>query len=182
MLSDVIRRFRAALGFSLAFLPAASCRDSLGPVPVLLVTDAASYVAALGPQIGTTRIHSFTVIARFTNRSRYTVHLSRCFSHTPYPIHGVDTVDRVSEAAYNPAWACVGANYFDVLPGESRVDTLQLRAPMAFNGITGEPMGVFEGDFVLVYPMYACLDETPECTEPVTEPARSGVFRVTRAN
>ena len=158
------------------------CRENpIGPLPTTLVTDAATYSAAVGDPIGAARHHSFTVIARFTNTSRHTVHLSRCFHDTPYPIYYIDTVNRIPEAAYSPSWGCVGGNYFDVAPGASRVDTLPITAPWAFDGRTGEPFGVFEGDFVLIYPMYACLDGTPECREPLHELARSGVFTVTRA-
>jgi hypothetical protein len=122
------------------------------------------------------------LIARFTNTSRYILHLSRCFHDTPYPIYGVSSADGNIEVAYSPGWACVGGNYFDVAPGESRVDTLALRAPWGINGITGEPMGVFEGRFVLVYEMYGCEDDAPQCTDPVHGTARSNVFTVTRSS
>ena len=160
-----------------------ACRDNpLAPLPSTLSTDAVRYVAVPGNPIGATREYSFTIVARFTNSGRYTVFLSRCFSDTPYPIFGIDVVGSDTASAYSPGWACVGGNYFRVAPGESRSDTLPIRAPWGIDGRTGIPFGVFEGRFVLAYEMYGCADETPECKVPIRGVARSSVFAVTRAN
>ena len=60
--------------------------EPTAPLPASLTTDAVHYVASAGSWLGATRQYSFTLVARFTNTSRYTVHLSRCFQDAPYPI------------------------------------------------------------------------------------------------
>ena len=177
-----MRCFSFRPGCAVALLASLACRDNpLAPLPATLVTDATRYTALPGNQLGMIREYSFTIVARFTNSSRYTVHLSRCYSNTPYPIYGIDVVGQDTTAAYSPGWACVGGNYFHVAPGQTRVDTLPVRAPWGMDGRTGEAFGVFEGQFVVVYEMYGCVDETPECKTPIIGSARSGVFTVTRA-
>lgn len=167
----------------LAPLALASCDNPTAPIPNNLTTDAVRYVAVAGAPVGTGREYSFTLIARFTNASRYTVHLSRCFHDTPYPIHGIRSAgDADEEVAYNPGWGCVGGRYFHVAPGETRVDTLPIRAPWGIDGRTGIPRGAFDGRFALLYEMYSCVDESTTCSEPIHGMARSNVFTVIRSD
>lgn len=166
----------------LAPLASLACSgEPTAPLPASLTTDAVHYVASPGGQLGATREYSFTLIARFTNTSRYTVHLSRCFHDTPYPVYAILTADGDTTAAYDPGWGCVGGLHFHVAPGETRVDTLPVRAPWGIDATTDTALGVFEGRFVLIYQMYGCLDETPQCTTPVYGNARSAVFTVSRS-
>jgi hypothetical protein len=170
---------RTIVSLAALVLTTASCRDPLAPLEISLTTDASSYVAELGAPLGTTREHSFTVIATFTNRSTQTVFLSRCFQSTPYPIYGIVTSARDTMSAYDPGWGCVGGHFFHVAAGETRIDTLPVRAPWGINGLTGEPLGVFEGEFALVYHVYACI-ETTSCTGIPNANVQSRIFRVTR--
>jgi len=172
-LARIARKLLPVVGLACSGEPTA-------PLPASLTTDAVHYVAVRGGQFGPTREYSFTLVARFTNTSRYTVHLSRCFQDTPYPIYGILTADGDTTAAYDPSWGCVGGLHFLVAPGESRVDTLPVRAPWGVDATANTAMGVFEGRFVLIYEMYGCADETPQCTTPVYGNARSGVFTVSR--
>lgn len=152
----------------------------LEPLPSPLVTNAAHYVAIPGARIGSSQEHSFTIIATFTNTSRFVVNLARCFPDTPYPIYDIVSADRDTSVAYSPGWACPGPSYFRVQPGLTRVDTLLVRGPNAFNGLTGEVFGLFEGRFVLSYNWHACTGETSQCASPIHGNARSGAFTVTR--
>ena len=170
-----------AVAFAWALLP--GCGDHpTAPLPAELTTDATQYLAAAGAPLGTGREYTFTLIARFTNGSRYTVHLSRCTYDASTPIYGVASADGNAEVAYSPGWGCPGGNYFHVAPGESRIDTLAIRGPWSMDGRTGAPMGVFDGRFVLVYEMYGCVDETPACSQPIYGTARSNVFTVIRSD
>ena len=173
---------RLTVGFSLLTLIGVACSgEPTAPLPASLNTDAAHYVAAPGPSLGTIRQYSFTIIARFTNRSAYTVHLGRCFSDTPFPIHGILNAGGDTTVAYDPGWSCVGGNFFHVAPGETRVDTLPIQAPWGVDGRTHLPIGVFEGRFALTYSIYGCTDEALECESPLYGTTRSAVFTVTKA-
>ena len=169
------------VGSTLATLIGLACGgDPTAPLPASLITDATQYVAVPGASLGATRQFSFTIIARFTNRSAYTVHLARCFPDTPFPIHGIVNAGGDTTVAYDPGWSCVGGSYFHVAPGETRLDTLPIQAPWGFDGRTNLPIGVFEGRFALAYSIYGCADETPECKSPLYATTRSAVFTVTK--
>lgn len=174
---------KVAMGVTKRLIPMVmlSCGEApLEPLPSPLVTNANHYVAIPGAPIASSRDHRFTIIATFTNTSRHVVNLARCFPDTPYPIYDIVSADRDTSVAYSPGWACPGPSYFRVEPGLTRVDTLFVRGPNAFNGLTGEVFGVLEGRFVLSYDWYACTDETPQCTSPIHGKARSGTFTVIR--
>jgi hypothetical protein len=149
--------------------------DPVSPLPSSIVTDAASYVAAPGIVHGIDG-YVFTVIARFTNRSKHTVYLGKCYQDFLYPVYGVGVAGRDTSAAYDPGWDCVGGLYFAVGPGMTRVDTLRVASPNAFDqfGL----IGVLEGRFFLSYEIYGCADETAECRQPLHAVAHSNVFRV----
>lgn len=125
-------------------------------------TDATLYVAE--PVVEGSRSYAFTVVAEFTNQTDRTIYLDRCFPDTPYPIFGVRLIgasDPMDEgSAFDPYWGCVGGSHqFEVLAGQSRTDTLRLRAPNAVDGRTGEILGVLEGRVRLVYGAAFCPNE-----------------------
>jgi len=167
-----------------ASLTATACSDlGFGPGwdDPQIVTDQASYTARVIEENGTWTQYGFTLVARFTNKTKDDLYLGRCFPDTPIPIYGVKSVDDPEGwgAGYSFAWACVGENGFLIEPGESRVDTLQMHGPNAWSGKTGEPYGVLEGRFRLVYSVRYCLD----CRDRPPEELRvSNVFRVTLAD
>jgi hypothetical protein len=83
------------------------------------------------------------------------------------------------EVAYNPVWACVGHDTFiEVLPGETRADTLTLWGPNAFDDKTGEPFGVLEGRMQIGYQAKSCADQFDPCELP-QEATTSNLFTVT---
>jgi len=159
-----------------------ACGDHpTSPARAALTTDATQYVAAAGHPLGTGRVYSFTLISRFTNTGTDTVHLSRCFPDTPYPIHGISSADGNLEVAYDPGWGCPAGSYFAVAPGTTRVDTLPIQGPWSVDGRTGVPLGVFEGRFVLLFDTFRCLNQSSSCS-PTRAAVRSNTFTVTRSD
>lgn len=112
-----------------------------------------------------TRYH-FTLVSRFENRSQKAIYLGRCFPDSKQPLFSVVNADSASsgdfknEPAYGQVWACVGHDrQFEILPGQVRVDTLDVEGPNGFNGITGEPHGHVEGTFRLYFEARTKRDE-----------------------
>jgi hypothetical protein len=100
------------------------------------------------------------VVARLTNRSSQTVYLERCYPDWSYPIYGVETVGSDQDAAYDPAWGCVGHDHpIVVTAGETRTDSLQLTGPNMWDGHTHIPLGTLIGRFRLSYPLRMCPGE-----------------------
>jgi len=99
------------------------------------------------------------VVARFTNETDQPLYLSRCYPDTSYPIYGVVATNADLEAGYNPVWACVGHDHPIVVGrGETRVDSLRITGPNAWDGYTSEPFGTLTGAFRLSYNIAACPD------------------------
>ena len=89
------------------------CSDPTGTgLHSALQTDRASYVAQSLGGSGSAQRFGFTVTARFVNSSNDTLFLAWCYPDSPYPIYGVELVNRATTdmwgAAYGSAWACVG--------------------------------------------------------------------------
>jgi hypothetical protein len=150
-----------------------ACSDTpVGPVAAALSTDAASYVAMPNAPLGGGYEYTFSVIAPLTNNSANVVSLSRCAEATPSPIYRGGVVGQVTTSAFDPGGGCPAGLWYRVPAGSTRVDTLPLRGPWGGDGVTGEALGVFEGDFRLVYLLYGDSDG------PVT--VHSNVFSVSR--
>lgn len=108
------------------------CSDTVATVvrdeSVPLQTDRLSYEAVHVSGEGSYRVYGFELVATFTNHTERTVYLDRCGPTTTTPMFGVLGVG--FDAAYDPAWGCVGHNQqFVVGPGQARVDTLRIRGP-----------------------------------------------------
>lgn len=139
-----------------------ACKDCF------LTTDKAAYVAPQMHGDGAlvhTRYH-FRLVSRFENRSKQPIYLHRCFRNSEQPLFSVVNVDSASvgdwknEPAYAQPWACVGHDrQFEILPGEVRIDTLEVEGPNSFNGRTGEPHGRVEGTFRLYFEAHTGRDE-----------------------
>ena len=115
-------------------------------------TDAREYTARRFEGTGHFARYRFTVVSRFENRSANPRYFARCFPNTPTPIFSVMAADISTESAYAQISACVGHDQqFEVPPGATRVDTIQVEGPNTFNGITNEPYGVKEGIFRLFF-------------------------------
>jgi hypothetical protein len=113
-----------------------------------ITTDATNYVAELVPGSAPYAQYSFRVIVRTTNRSPSVVGLGRCWPSSRTPIYSVATHadSRDKLAAYNPIWACVGGHTpLMIWPGGTRVDTLFVRGPNSFDGVTGQGFGETTG-------------------------------------
>jgi hypothetical protein len=174
----------ATLGLGLsAALSASACADVFKPEPGggALTTDRPEYVARYVGGSGTLSSYGFTVVARFENPTDSTIYLQRCNRGRPGPIYYVALVNapRSSESAYLPNWACVGPDIqFAVAPGAVRFDTLELLGPNAWNGYTGQPLGIFEGIMRIGYDLRGrgCPDDV-FCRDLEA----SNTFRVTLA-
>lgn len=146
-----------------------------------LSTDRASYTATYEDGDGSYRRYGFTVVARYTNRTKAPIYLARCYPDSPHPIYGVNLVedDDSWRAWYNGAWACVGHESQIVVPsGGTRVDTLRLSGPTAWDGVTGQPLGVSSGRMQLAYEVQSCRGDG-ECRLPRAA-GLSNEFEVTR--
>jgi hypothetical protein len=124
-----------------------------------LRTDRNLYEATFLRGEDTYRTYALTVVARFTNTTDQPLYLSRCYPATSYPIYGVVSINADQEAGYNPVWACVGHDHPIVVgSGETRVDSLRIAGPNAWDGSTKEPFGTLTGRFRLSYPIATCPD------------------------
>jgi hypothetical protein len=122
-----------------------------------LGTDRNLYEATLVGGEGSYRTYALTMVARFTNGMDRPVYLGRCLADTDSPIYGVLSAEPALEAGYDPVWACVGHDHPIVVgAGETRVDTLRIAGPNAWDGHTKEPLGTLAGRFQLSYRVGAC--------------------------
>ena len=158
--------------------PPDAFRDTSSPV----LTDKTLYIARpeFADCTGPGCPHAFTVEASYTNRTDRPLYLARCYPDSEAPIYGVRLValGGEDESAYNLVWACVGHDEaIEVLPGETRVDTLRLEGPNAFDGETGEPYGALEGEFQLNYQVQICPEEDLTCIL-IYAAGRSNIFEV----
>ena len=147
-----------------------------------LRTQTTGYLARYEGGDGGNAQYGFTVVARFTNATARTVYLENCFGRPGEgPIFGLELLDRTTDRfgpAYAPVWACVGvdlAHMIAIRPGATRVDTLHLTGPNAVDGVTQQPLGVFEGRMRLVYTVFT------DDGQPASELGRSNTFQVQRA-
>jgi hypothetical protein len=106
--------------------------------------------------------YEFQVIARLENQSDHTLYLDRCYPDDSVPIWGVVLVapENPDGAAYDQVWACVGVDSpIVVVPGGTRVDTLRVSGPNAFQG--GAPLGQLDGVFRVGYVAWTCSSPGP---------------------
>ncbi len=141
------------------------------PPPGPFTTDAVVYTA--------TKVrdgqYTLRVVARYTNSTSGTLYLARCYPSSPTPIYSVQllTPGNKDGAAWNPGWGCVGHNQQIVVqPSQTRVDTLELYAPNALDGITHVPYGAFEGTVRLGYGVLTCPGELPCGSTPIPDSMR----------
>jgi hypothetical protein len=124
---------------------------------VTLRTDRAAYSATPIGGEGPYRTYAATLVAQVTNGMSRPVYLQRCYPETPYPIYGIVSAEEGREAAYNPAWACVGHDLpIVVSAGYTRTDSLRIAGPNAWDGRTKEPFGDLVGRFRLSYAVGTC--------------------------
>jgi hypothetical protein len=168
-----LRVAATALAFPLALRESSLVAQEPSPLHV----DQTDYQAICIEGKGEDCSYGFTLIARFENQTADTIYVSRCRPRDRTPKYGVDAIDDTTEyAAYAKFWACVGHNFPIVIaPRASRVDTLRLDGPQAFDGRANAPIGKFEGKFQLTYWVRRCRLVQPTC-QPVLQ--RSEAFRV----
>jgi hypothetical protein len=151
----------AALILVVACGTATAARNA-DPASSGLHTDRTAYVATRVGGEGVYTQYGFRVEARFNNMSRDTLYLARCYPESPTPIYGVELVDTPAAsfregAAYSGAWACVGHDrQIAVAPHSSRVDTLLIRGPNAWDGVSHIPFGTLTGRMRLRYEVQRC--------------------------
>ncbi len=128
--------------------------------------------------------YSFTVVARYENRTAGPLYLSRCRPEDRTPMYSIPLIDDSANAtegsAYDGAWGCVGhESPIVIAPRATRVDTLRIEGPNIFDGHTMAPQGKLEGDFRLVYEVGTCSrGGEAKCLLPIEE-RRSASFHVT---
>lgn len=156
------------------------CSDTVATVirdeSLPLQTDRLSYEAVHVSGEGAYQVYGFEVVATFTNHTERTVYLDRCGPTSTTPMFGMRGVG--FDAAYDPAWGCVGHNQQFVLgPGQARVDTLRINGPNEWSR-EGEPRGKLDGLFELQYGVRFCPGE---CANQAPDAAgASNQFRVSR--
>lgn len=148
------------------------------PPPGVFTTNSTSYEARLVDSVY--RVYRFTVITRYTNTTSSTLYLERCYPTSPIPIYGVLLVSPAdSVSAYSPAWACVGHEHQIGVPaGATRVDTLELTGPNAFDSHTFVGLGVLEGTMRLGFSPMTCSDINTVCPINIDSLRYSNEFTV----
>src|SRR5207248_4714557 len=147
-----------------SLLLAAVCGErNLGPVPDgPFTTDSTGYVA-VGTKGKQSTSYRFTVISRLQNRGSVPLYIDRCRPDSRQPLYSVGLAANADtaryrrhrsandESAYMAIGACVGTdNPFEILPGEARIDTVEVRGPNEFDGHTMKPIGTTSGRFQMV--------------------------------
>lgn len=148
------------------------------PPPGVFTTNSTSYRGRLVDSVY--KVYKFTVVTRYTNPTSSTIYLERCYPASPIPIYGVLLVSPAdSVSAYSPAWACVGHEHqIGVPPGATRVDTLELTGPNAFDNHTFVGLGVLEGRMRLGFSPMSCSDINDRCPINVDSLRYSNEFTV----
>ena len=165
-----------ALGAITESLPAQSHQASLPPSP--LQVDRPDYTAVCIEGSGIPCRYRFTLVASYENETADTLYLDRCTPRNHGPMYGIEAVDDTADAAYDPAWGCVGGvSPIVIAPHTTRVDTLRIEGPNQFDGHTHAPMGKLEGAFRLLYDVGSCRPGRTTC-QLRSVPQRSGTFRV----
>ena len=126
-------------------------------------TDSVAYTARLiqEPWSGV-RIYGFTLVTRFTNPTQAPLYLWTCHPDAAPPVYSILAPDGVFDGvAYNMAWACVGHDRpIRVDPGATRTDTINVRGPNRFDGITHQQIDhIVEGKFQLQFAVQSCRTE-----------------------
>lgn len=133
---------------------AAACRDhTLVRGPLQLTTDSASYVAV--ESINSLGLQRFdlSMVVRLENRGSTDVILQQCTTGEPTPAFGVAMAAIANDwaSAYMADPSCVAAPPLMLRAGETRIDTLWLVGPRAYDGETLAPLGFLEGTMRIVY-------------------------------
>lgn len=151
------------------------CREApTAPIAVALELDRDTYVAGALDAQGR---YAFTVIVHYVNRTDGPIYFARCAVDSLTPSHSVPTAGGVSRSGYDAASACSAFPALELRPGDARTDSLLLQGPNAYDGLTGQPLGVLEGDFLLEYQTRRCAADTPVCWSAGPRVA-SAVFHV----
>lgn len=149
--------------------------------PSTLQTDRTEYIATYRRGEGPYRTYGFTIIARYQNRTTGPLYVSYCPPRDRTPMYGIPVSDDTTEdSGYDRAWGCVGhESPIVVAPHATRLDTLRIEGPNAWDGRTNTPQGKLEGDFRLEYDVGTCHARGEvNCLLPLEE-RRSAPFRVT---
>lgn len=143
-----------------------------------LKTDKASYSPNCQGE-GNAMTCTFTLELTYTNQTDATIYFDHCDPDSTSPIYFVGALTE-EESAYSSAWGCVGFDerVVKVEAGEQRTDTLELRGPNSWDGVTGKPFGLFGGRLQIYYEAHSCASEGDPCGLP-QETATSNVFTVT---
>lgn len=137
-------------------------RDSTSataPPPGILTTDRTSYTAVSASVVYGYSLYAIPVVTKYTNETRDTVFLARCFPTSPSPTYDLLQIAPPDPegSAYSPVWACVGHDQqIAVAPGAARVDMLTLRGPNVFDGITHRPFGATSGTVEVRFQPQSC--------------------------
>ena len=165
-------------------LAAMGCGEGLiqpGTTEVEVATDRVAYVAGHVRGEGDHAEFGFTLRLSVTNIGTGTVFLPRCRADDTTPSYGISLVRYRDDigAAYNPTWGCAGhSNNIRLDPGQRRSFDLRIQGPNMWDGHTGQPLGVLEGEMRLAIGVRGTMGRGIEGGEA---PGVSNVFTVTKA-
>jgi hypothetical protein len=122
------------------------------PFAVTLQLDRDTYVAVPMETTATYGVrYGVRLIVHYQNRTGGSIYFERCGETDSSPIYHIPTADGVSDSGWAVGWACPGASVLEFPPFAVRTDTLLIRGPSAYDGVTHEPLGVLTGSFRLEY-------------------------------
>jgi len=133
-----------------ALIGAATCHDPASPSATVLRTDSSTYTA-IPTGFGQAEVR---LILTYRNPADTAVALDRCLPAESYPIYFVELVfpANAEGAAYNPGWACVGGvTPIVIAPKATRIDTITLHGPTAYDSQAHRYLGVLAGVFRIGY-------------------------------
>lgn len=160
-----------------------ACGDgliSVGSTELTLTTDRTEYTAHHVSGDGHDANYQFTVRLQVENIGTGTVFMGRCHPGDPTPSYGVGLSNPVGgrESAFNPVWGCGGHNdNIRLEPGQRRSFDLLISGPNIWDGYTGEPLGILEGEMRIALGVVGTTRDI-DGGEP---PGISNVFRVRKA-
>lgn len=153
--ASVWGRAAQALRWGVALVAASACTDaSMAPVgEVTLRTDAPAYVALQDASPSFPTRYSLAMGVAITNNTGGPIALQACEESGGTPRFAVSMAAIPNDwgSAYENAWSCAQPYTLVLEVGQSRVDRIELVAPRTFDALTGEALGILEGQMRVVY-------------------------------
>jgi hypothetical protein len=128
----------------------------------VISTEKRDYAAELNFASAPLIEYTLSVEASFQNDHAHAVRIAACFGESG-PMYGVESIETDMASAYDPQWSCGASEQGIVVEsGQVRTDTLRLRGPWVRSGEAGEPVGLLDGTFQLVYTITCTSCDNPQ--------------------